>query len=402
MTAILRSALLAAFLLSPVACNSFDVGGGGSEPKRLRPMPPGPAPWTENTPPPTATPPPGYPQPCHEIYAQDVVPAYQLTIDEGHLDDLRSNHLDKSWHPAVFEYDGETRDVMVKNRGNGTCGTKLQLAIAFNRVDPEGRFRGFRRLIVDHANCRIFDERLSLAFARDDVGGHAAACANHATLHVNGVYEGLYSNLEAMNKDWLTRNFGPALNDGNLWEEGNQLETNEETGTNEILLAYKATETLSEVEMYLDVEHAVRMWAMEAVIPATDNFFVDGWNYFLYEHPERGIIYVPRDYDKATPWDMRFVTLDPMDYSTAHHPIPIVLDDPAYQELYLRTLHDVLDRYDPETFAARQDLWWAQVKDFAYADPALGLDPGELPRYVPDGVRARVQWLRENLPPRPE
>ena len=385
-----------------MACNSFDADGGGGKSKGLRPIPPDLLPWVGQTPTPTETPTSGYPQPCHEIYAQDKVPAYALTIEDGDLDALRANHLDKTWRPAVFTYDGETRDVMVKNRGNGTCGTKLQLAIAFNQVDPEGRFRGFRRLIVDHANCRIFDERLSLAFAREDIGGHAAACANHATLHVNGVFEGLYTNLEAMNKDWLTRNFGRDFNDGNLWEEGSQLETNEETGTADILEAYKSTATLAEVEMYLDVEHAVRYWAMEAVIPATDNFFVDGWNYFLYEHPERGIIYVPRDYDKATPWDTRFVTLDPMDWSSAHHPIPIVLEDPAYEELYLRTLHDVLDAYDPETFAARQDLWWAQIRDHAYADESLGLDPGELPRYVPDGVRARVEWLRAHLPPRPE
>lgn len=402
MNASIRTAVVASLLLfSTFGCRPSERGGSGLD--FLGPIDPDLAnPTHDPDATPTGTPTTStYPQPCHPLYAQDIVPAYSLTIDNSHLSRLRANHLDKTWRPAVFTYEGESREVMVKNRGNGTCGKKLQLAIAFNRVDPEGRFEGFRRLVVDHGNCRIFDERLSLAFVRDELG-EVAPCANHATLHVNGEYEGLYSNLEAMNKDFLNRAFGPEMDDGNFWEEGNQLETNEETGTDEVLLAYKGSDSVSELEDLSDVEHSVRYWAMEAIIPATDNFFVDGWNYFLYEHPERGIIYVPRDYDKATPWSERFVTLDPMEFSAAHHPIPIVLSDAEYRDLYVRTLHDVLDRYDPAKFKERQDLWWEQIRAFAIADESLGLSEGEAPRYVPDNVRDRVLWLEANLPPRPD
>lgn len=350
---------------------------------------------------PTAPAPLTYPQPCPALYSQDRVPRFGLTIDEASLAALRLDHLDKTWRPAVFEYEGESWDVQVKNRGNSRCGTKLQLSIAFNKVDRNARFQGLRRLHIDHGHCRILDERLMLAFLREDLG-EPAPCANHALVDVNGGFEGLYTNLEVINKDWLTRNFGPDGNDGNLWKEGFYLETNEETGTRDVIDAFRHAETLDEIEALADVDHAVRYWAWEAVIPATDNFWVDGWNYFLYEHPDRGIVFIPRDYDKATPWKEQWVTFDPMALDSRHHPVPIVLADPDWNAAYRRALADVFDRYDPAVFEERQDQYWEQVHLYAADDPAYNVTPSSPPpSYVLQGIRDRVEWLNGRLAPAP-
>ena len=358
------------------------------------------APGGEGTPTPGATP-VGYPRPCHPIYADDLVPTFRLTIEDEELSRLRGDHLDKTWRPAVFEYEGESYEVMVKNRGNKVCGTKLQLGIAFNKVDPAGRFQGLRRLVIDHANCRVLDERLALAFLREDLG-EPAACANHAAVYVNGELEGVYTNLEAVNKDWLTRNFGPDADGGNLWKEGYELDTNEETGTDEVLRRFKDTSTYEEVAAVADVEHAIRYWAIEATLPATDNFYVWGWNYALYEHPTRGMVYVPRDYDKAMPWGT-YVHWDPLDIGSRHHPIPEVLANEEAYASFLRGMHEVLAKVDPEKFRERTERYWLQVGALAAEDDSLSYEPDSPPppRILED-LRARIEYLESRLPPAPE
>lgn len=338
-----------------------------------------------------------YPQPCHPLHAGDVVHAFELEIDESDLAALRAFPRDtETWRPAVFSHDGAVRNVMVSNRGNGPCGDKLQLGIAFNKVDPDGRYQGLRRITLDYGHCRVIDERLAWAFVREDLG-MTAPCASHATLRINGVNEGLYTNLETMNKDFLRRNFGPDLDDGNLWKEGHDLATNEETGTGEVLSAFRNAETLEELESIADLEHAVHYWAVEAVLPATDNFWVDGWNYFLYEHPERGMIFVPRDYDKAMPWTDEWVTFDPL-VRSAHHTASIVLEDEEWRAAYERAVAEVLDAYDPDVFEARIAEYWAQVLPYAAEDPYLSYTASSPPPARHGNIRRRADWLRLRIP----
>lgn len=390
--------ILSVFLAA--GCGRGEGGADSRLPAGFGPIDPDvPVQSVQPTPPAT---PALYPKPCHPIYAEDVVPSYSLTIGPDDLAALRADHLDPTWRPAVFEYEGESWDVMVKNRGNSRCGQKLQLGISFNRVDREARFLGMRKIALDHGHCRVLDERLALAFVREKMG-EPAACANHATLHVNGEFEGIYTNLEAINKDWLKRNFGPSADDGNLWKEGYLLSSNQETGTDDFLQQFKNAETLEELEGLADVRHAVRFWAIEAVIPASDNFYVDGWNYFLYEHPERGMVYIPRDYDKAAPWDERYVTFDPLAIASRPEPVPMVLGDSHWYDTFLRDLHEVLVEYDPEWFEERQDRWWEQILPFAVEDASLGLGPtSSPPSRIVRNIRARAEWLEENLPPAPE
>jgi hypothetical protein len=202
-----------------------------------------------------------------------------------------------------------------------------------------------------------------------------------------------------MNKDFLRRSFGPDLDGGNLWKEGHVLKTNEETGTRDALRAFRDAETLEELEAIADVEHAIRYWAVEAVLPATDNFWVDGWNYFLYEHPTRGMIFVPRDYDKATPWTDAWVSYDPLVTSSAHHPASIVLEDEGWAAEYEKAVLEVLDAYDPDVFDARIEEYWAQVLPYAAEDPYLSYTPSSPPPTRYGNFRRRADWLRARIKP---
>ena len=54
------------------------------------------------------------------------------------------------------------------------------------------------------------------------------SCANNARVVINGDYYGLYANLERIDHEYLERNFEEP--DGNLYQGGAELKTNEDVG----------------------------------------------------------------------------------------------------------------------------------------------------------------------------
>ncbi len=351
------------------------------------------------TPAPTETPEPTYPLPCPDLYSEDVFPTFEISMEDDELAKLRAEATRdiEEWHPALFRHEAEEHRVEVRNRGNiSQCGDKLQLAIAFNHVDREARFRGLRRINLDHGGCGLLDERLSLEFARDL--GLPAQCANHARLYVNGEYEGVYVNLEAVNKEFLRRQFGPDGDDGNLWKTARDLKTNEDEEVDRTTLEtfHEATD-LASLDEVIDLDEAIREWAFEAILPATDNFWIDGWNFYLYEHPGRGFLFIPRDLDKALPYRDAWVVFDPVE-PVRQHPATVVLADGGWQRRYRAALDEMLAAYDPAWFQERVDRWWPQIAEAAADDRNLSIEADDPPPRQPLGyLRARARWLRERL-----
>ena len=384
-------ALAAAGVVLVAAC----TGGGGGEPQ-----PPHPSPTPSTVPSPTASPSPTpstWPRPCPDVYAPDRLPTFELTISSGDWNTLVSEFHSglENWYPATFRYEDEVyEDVMVRNRGNNSrCGEKLQFAISFNKIDDDGRFHGLRRINLDHGGCKPLNERLALAFARDL--GVNAACANNARLVVNGSYYGLFTNIEAVNKDFLKRNFQE--HDGNLWKSGDELKTNEEEPYLETKLGdFWAADTLEEVEALTDVEQAIDEWAAEAALPAYDNFWLHGWNYYLYEHPTRGFLFLPHDWDQAWPYSSSR-DFDPL-HPVRQQPATIVLENPAWREAYLEALEEAWQAYDADLFQDRVDTWWAQIVIAASEDPFLTIEAdSDPPNSLTEHFLWRRSWLRQWL-----
>lgn len=400
------SGLLAITLALSAAAACGGPGGEGAE-GASSPTPgpsaepsgePSGTPSTWPTPSPTPTPSPlSWPRPCSDLHAQDAFPTFELTIAPQHWNALIQEFQTgvEEWHPATFRYGDEVvNDVMVRNRGNNSrCGEKMQFAISFNRVDPDQRFHGLRRIHLDHGSCKVLQERLALSFARDF--GVPAACANHAQLRVNGSFYGLFTNLEAVNKDFLKRNF--AENDGNLWKSGNQLETNEDDTDFETRLPeFWAADDLETVDELTDIDQAIREWAAEAMMPAVDNYWIHGWNYYLYEHPTRGFLFLPHDWDQAWPTSSTrdFDPLNPV----RRRPANIVLADPEWRAKYLDALEEAWALYDPAIYEERVETWWEQVVDAAADDPFLTVAPdSNPPGHLMTHFGWRHAWIGEFL-----
>jgi hypothetical protein len=184
---------------------------------------------------------------------------------------------------------------------------KPQFIVRFNLTSKEGRFRGLRRF-----NLESFDG--AAAPIRDRIGmwvmreaGIDAPRVNHVRVFKNGEILGLYMNIEAEDKEFLEDHF-PTADDGNLWESGYELKTNEAMNDTSRLdalsnlidtepLTGEHTEFFTQLAMRMDVRQVLREMAAETALITNDNFSQGSTNFAYYEHPSRGFIVLPWDLD---------------------------------------------------------------------------------------------------------
>jgi hypothetical protein len=358
---------------------------------------------------------------CHAIYAQDLLPTFELTIApeewaalQGEWANGPVNHamgLDPNpYHPLAEFRHGEIviTDAQVRLRGNPdfwSVEDKIQLQISFNETNPDGRFLGLRKLLFDAAtyNRHMLRDRLGLSIMRDM--GIDAPCANNARLDINGEYYGIFTNLEKLDKEFLQRVFVDP--DGDLWKRaGWEITTNEETANDGRITLVKTADSLLEVEELIDVEQALRVYAAEAILPDSDGMWAGGLNYYFYDDPARGkFVMLPWDLDNVferfdDPPDGEYpINPDPVVWqkmSTWGRPwYDIALQDPDYFAYYIAAIAaQVESSYQPDEVLDKIDTWTEQIQDSVFEDPNKP--------YTNEVYLARVEDLREYVQQRYE
>jgi hypothetical protein len=325
-----------------------------------------------------------YPQDCSDVYDENILPAFDLTFTPDQLNALQidcGNNV-QQYRPVKLTYGNEVVDAMVRLKGNWTWDcSKMQFVVSFNEIDPKGRFHGLRKLVFDAPwyDRTVLHERLAMPFFK--ARGLPYSCVNNAMVSINGVYYGIYANLERIDKEYLQRQFD--LADGNLYQAGTELKTNETIGDTSDVMALNATTTVDELAKVMDLNEAVSEWAAEAMLPAMDNYWAGvEINYYIYHHPTRGFVYLPYDMDivfgdSAYPdgsllWPDS-LTSDPITYE---HPgwlkedrVKMVLSDPVWCQRFVDELALARAAYVPAEFAARVDTWNAQILQAVAMDP---------------------------------
>jgi spore coat protein CotH len=394
----------------------------GSQPESVDVEPGEPEDPNEQIPPPDE-------EGCHAIYAQDLLPTFELTIDEDTWDDLEwewkngSKQNDKGLDPdpyhslLEFRYgDVVITDAEIRLRGNpdawDNSEDKFQFHIAFDRVDDDGHFLGLEALAFDASepNRHMLRDRLALSIIRDM--GVMATCANNARLNINGEYYGLFTNLEKLDKVFLERAFDDPS--GDLWQRQSwDLHTNKDTANEDRLDALKDAETIEELETYLDVGQALKVYAAEAIIPDSDGGWAGGMNFFLYDDPLTGVF-------KLLPWDMdstfdRFN--DGLKGEYPDNPDPVVwhkknryhgrpwydlaLEDEDWFWYYIESIEEQFEAaYDVDVLHEKIATWTDQIKESVFDDPNK---PFSNQKYMDevedleDFVEARHDWMEEWL-----
>ena len=91
---------------------------------------------------------------CEDIYDPELFPAFSIEISDAEWAGIEADYASgsKNYHPIVFHYGDEVvADAMIRLKGNPSFSwfmEKKQFVIAFNEVNPDGRFHGLRKIAL--------------------------------------------------------------------------------------------------------------------------------------------------------------------------------------------------------------------------------------------------------------
>lgn len=339
---------------------------------------------------------PYWPDGCPPVYGQDHLPRFDLKVDpavmatlyEDWVEGREVNSLDEDDTPyrplAEFRY-GEIviKDARIRLRGNPNFWleqNKMQFQISFDEIDDNGRFLGLRKVLFDAAtfNRHFLRDRLSLYLMRE--AGIAAPCANNAILYINGEYYGLFTSLEKPDEEFLKRVY-PGNDHGKLTKRRDwEIEDNTDGRLRDLLAAsdYEGDGedgNLATLENLLDVDQAILVYAIDAVIPNSDGPWAGGLNFYTYDHPGIGkYVIVPWDLDNT--FDRLTPDVDPVSFirDERYHGRAIyntIVADEARFNQYVNTIGQIL-----ENVYRHDEIWPLTGNDQTV--PTEDLTPGDI------------------------
>jgi hypothetical protein len=129
------------------------------------------------------------------------------------------------------------------------------------------------------------------------------------------------------------------------------------------------------------------------VLGDDDGYVCCNHNYYLYEHPSRGILYVPWDLDDA--FDVQGYDVDPVDgYYTGLFQQPhfrALTADPVWGPRYVDHVEAMNAAMDPDVVIADMDAWQAQIAEALESDPSRSIGWEE---HLASTERMRA-WVRQ-------
>lgn len=316
---------------------------------------------------------------CSPLFAQDRLPVYELTMDEG---DWR--YLQRQWRTAdgtkdyvpvaELRIDGEVvPDTMIRLKGNNGCcwvGEKMQFVVAFNEVDEDARVEGQRKVAFDapYYEPTVLKNRLANWFLHR--AGLAGTCTNNAELWVNGEAQGLYAHMEELDREFLERNYGHDNADGDLWKYGYMLDNHEDDHVDRSRIeAFWSSYDPASFMPLGDSDQWVTEWAAEAILPDGDGYWCCGHNYYLYDHPESGFLWLPWDKDGTFDWVAYDTPPDTLYYPAATPHMVALLGSEGGWARYMDQLGALTQLYGSDEMLAAYAAMREQTEVIGTDDP---------------------------------
>lgn len=323
------------------------------------------------------------PHGCADIYAQNLLPTFEIEIAPSEWSALQNElatwmdrqaaGLDiKPYHPLIaFKYGDEVvQDAYIKLQGNPSSHwngeAKMQFTVSFKQVNKQGRFHGLRK-IVFHAqpnDVTLLRERLALSYLR--LMDIPAPCENNSRLIVNGKYYGVYANREDSDDEYIERVFGHDNRGGDLWKEGVELDNHDAplNAAGHDALMQMSSADLPTMQRLVDMDATLAVWAAEAMLPDDDGYWAVNHNFYIYDHPTRGFVWLPYDMDAT--FDFVEFSADPILWVPwwskgwgVHQ--QAVMANPALMEKYVAALQRAYDAYDVDLLKSRLERWADQI-----------------------------------------
>ncbi len=242
---------------------------------------------------------------------------------------------------CVFDFTGENYDTFfaeevvidgvtlrgVAAKKRSACGslsdTKPNLAINFGKFDKNVATQGLAALGVKslYLNNSKQDQsfvRQCLGFAMFNQAGIISPRCNYARVSVNGQYIGLYINLEPVDQVFFERTYGKPT--GNLYETAGEdwdtwaiarlkarmdsFKDPEDTSGNDVTKLISTLKSdnsgdLNDLLKLVDIDQAIKYWAMEIVMLHGDGFSSNINNSFFYFGSDGKVRFMPRGIDQV-------------------------------------------------------------------------------------------------------
>jgi hypothetical protein len=245
----------------------------------------------------------------------------RLELDPADWDKLRQEHHDllatlgtnrfdkpesNPYHiyRARVTIDGErVADVGLRKRGfiGSASMTRPSLGIRFDAYDAKRRFAGLSRMALNNNLQDPSQVHQVMAYAIFAAAGVPAPRCSLALVSVNGQELGVYSHVEAVEEEFLQRQFGSAA--GNLYEgqisdfrpqwvktfeRKNHKQSPGRGDLEAVVKALQADQSswLGKLRKEVDVDEYLSFWAVESLINHWDSYSAGGNNFFIYRHPE--------------------------------------------------------------------------------------------------------------------
>jgi hypothetical protein len=190
-------------------------------------------------------------------------------------------------------------------------------------------------------------------------------CENNSRLVINGSYYGVYVNREASDDEYLQRVFGDGKG-GDLWKGGYTLDNHTaplDAAGHDALMNMQPTD-LATMQQLVDMDEALAEWAGEAMLPDSDGYWGLAHNYYIYDHPTRGFLWLPYDMDAT--FDFADFSVDPITWVPpwaqgwgVHQ--RAAMANPDMVQRYVGFLQAAWQAYDVDLLRARLERWAAQI-----------------------------------------
>ena len=258
--------------------------------------------------------------------------------DQGILRTLFFEFDDADWHdelvafhgtdvevPGRLRVDGKlVGEVGISYRGNTSFDhpEKKSFGVSINAYDDDLRLHGYRTLNLLNANGddSMMREVLFSNIASDYM---PAPHANFVLVVINGVYLGVYGNVQQINKDFTKEHYGSKKGvrwkvppnfggDGALIDLGDDLdsyraayelktESADEADWATLREFCRVLETTPQEELievlpqHLDVEETLQFLALDNVFMDSDGYYSRGSDYYLYLDPDQRFHFIHYD-----------------------------------------------------------------------------------------------------------
>ena len=324
-----------------------------------------------------------------------------ISVNARDWEELLTNYRENTYYPADIEWRGiKVRNAGIRSRGRTSRSEqKPGLQIDFNRYVAGQEFLGLKSLVLDNLwqDKSMVRERLAMQVFRRM--GLPAPRESHARVFVKGdrEYAGVYGVVEAIDKKFLTRNFGE--DEGYLYEyrwndvyrfdfvrpDLEWYATRFEAKTHETASASSLFQPIkdlvqiindseaSSVEAALQSHLDLRTYILQIAI---DNFLSepDGLlgglgmnNFYLYRFNDGKA-------SQLIVWD-RDLSFEQLELPAPQHNFDTnglaakIWEAPALRRLYLQALLDVADSIGPQWLEQEISDEYAQIRDAVLADP---------------------------------